>query len=220
MRPSAFRWAIVSTPLPVRSSQATRFGPRTRKVSRPRGETLTRASGSAAAVATKNTGCDSNQRSNSLGIFSKACAILVLLPAVGTTKSPPLPRACEFSVAGSRPSCPLYVARGRRIGCEGAIDRLPHGPSSAQRPLNSEGRRAPLTDREPEQLPGTPAKPASPHRQGRAKSGGEQPDDANTYLRGHRRGQGPLGRGAPAERGIRGGHQRRAGHPLGGVPSA
>src|SRR5215208_3962652 len=42
---------------------------------------------------------------------------------------------------------PLYVARGRRIGCEGATDRLPHGPSSAQRPLNSEGRRAPLTDR-------------------------------------------------------------------------
>src|ERR671911_2526344 len=53
------------------------------------------------------------------------------------------------------PSCPLYVARGRRIGCEGATDRLPHGPSSAQRPLNSEGRRAPLTDREsPNSCPG------------------------------------------------------------------
>ena len=24
---------------------------------------------------------------------------------------------------------PLYVARGRRIGCEGATDRLPHGPA-------------------------------------------------------------------------------------------
>ena len=45
------------------------------------------------------------------------------------------------------PFCPLYVARGRRIGCEGATDRLPHGPRSTQRPLNSEGRRAPLTDR-------------------------------------------------------------------------
>ena len=55
-------------------------------------------------------------------------------------------------------SYPLYVARGRRIGCEGATDRLPHGPvSSAQRPLNSEGPRAPLTYTEPEQLPGTPA---------------------------------------------------------------
>src|SRR5215207_2841555 len=51
--------------------------------------------------------------------------------------------------------CPLYVARGRRIGCEGATDRLPHGPSFAQRPLNSEGRRAPLTDREsPNSCPG------------------------------------------------------------------
>src|ERR687897_381877 len=120
------------------------------------------------------------------------------------------------------PSCPLYVARGRKIGCEGATDRLPRGPSSAQRPLNSEGRRAPLTDREPEQLPGTPTtSPASPHRQGRATNGGEQADDANAHLlRGHRRGQGPPGRGAPAERGIHGGHQRRAGHPLGGAPSA
>ena len=50
----------------------------------------------------------------------------------------------------------MYVARGRKIGREGATDRLPYGPSSAQRPLNSEGRRAPLTDGEPEQLPGTP----------------------------------------------------------------
>src|SRR5215204_26063 len=121
-----------------------------------------------------------------------------------------------------RCSYPLYVARGRRIGCEGATDRLPHGPSSAQRPLNSEGRRAPLTDREPEQLPGTPAKPASPHWQGRATTnGGEQADDGNTHLLcGHRRGQGPLGRGAPAERGLRASYQRRAGHPLGGAPSA
>src|SRR5215213_8512592 len=186
MRPSAFRWAIVSTPLPVRSSQATRFGPRTRKVSRPRGETLTRASGSAAAVATKNTGCDSNQRANSLGIFSKACAILVLLPAVGTTKSPPLPRACEFSVAGSRPSCPLYVARGRRIGCEGAIDRLPHGPSSAQRPLNSEGRRAPLIDREsPNSCPGRrPSRRAPIGKAGPRMEGSSQMTQTPTYYAG------------------------------------
>src|SRR5215212_3373941 len=61
---------------------------------------------------------------------------------------------------------------------------------------------APLLPTEPEQLPGTPAKPTSPHRQGRATTnGGEQPDDANAHLlRGHRRGQEPLGRGAPAER--------------------
>src|SRR5215203_4499293 len=38
--------------------------------------------------------------------------------------------------------CPLYVARGRKIGCEGATDRLPRGPSSAQRPLNSVGHAA------------------------------------------------------------------------------
>jgi hypothetical protein len=124
------------------------------------------------------------------------------------------------AVAPALTLCPLYVARGRRIGCEGATDRLPHGPSSAQRPLNSEGRDDPLTDREPEQLPGTLAKPTSPHRQGRATNGGKQPDDANAHLLGgHRRGQGPLGRGAPAGRTIRGGRQRRAGHPLGGAPS-
>src|SRR3954467_2497008 len=29
-----------------------------------------------------------------------------------------------------QPSSPLYVARGRRIGCEGATDRLPHGPKA------------------------------------------------------------------------------------------
>ena len=53
MRPSALRWAIVSTPLPVRSSQATRFASRTLKVSSPRGETLMWVAGSAGAVATK-----------------------------------------------------------------------------------------------------------------------------------------------------------------------
>jgi hypothetical protein len=52
--PSALRWDIVSTPLPVRSNHATRLGPRTLNVSSPRGETLTCASG--AAVATKNIG--------------------------------------------------------------------------------------------------------------------------------------------------------------------
>ena len=46
---------MVSTPLPVRSSHATRFGPSTLNVSSPRGETLTYAFG--AAVATKNIGC-------------------------------------------------------------------------------------------------------------------------------------------------------------------
>ena len=49
--------------------------------------------------------------------------------------------------------------------------------------MNCEGRRAPLTDREPEQLPGTLASPASPHRQGRTTNGGEQADEGNTHLR-------------------------------------
>src|SRR5215217_6994451 len=102
-------------------------------------------------------------------------------------------------------SCPLYVARGRRIGCEGAIDRLPHGPSSAQRPLNSEGRRAPLTDREsPNSCPGRrSSRRARIGKAGPRMEGSSQMTENAHLLRGHRRGQGPLGRGAPAERGIR-----------------
>src|SRR5215213_790152 len=39
---------------------------------------------------------------------------------------------------------------------------------------------APLSPTEPEQLPGTPASLASPHRQGRANSGGEQAEMTET----------------------------------------
>src|SRR5215217_8275923 len=83
-------------------------------------------------------------------------------------------------------SCPLYVARGRRIGCEGAIDRLPHGPSSAQRPLNSEGRRAPLTDREsPNSCPGRrPSRRAPIGKAGPRMEGSSQMTQTPTYYAG------------------------------------
>src|SRR5215208_5817921 len=81
---------------------------------------------------------------------------------------------------------PLYVARGRRIGCEGAIDRLPHGPSSAQRPLNSEGRRAPLSDREsPNSCPGRrPSRRARIGKAGPRMEGSSQMTQTPTYYAG------------------------------------
>src|SRR5215213_10229514 len=135
-------------------------------------------------------------------------------PEIGQKEGPGLRAASALSLA----PCMLRVAvesavRARQTDCP--MVQAPLRDRSIARVV------APLLPTEPEQLPGTPAKPTSPHRQGRATTnGGEQADDGNAHLRGHRRGQGPLGRGAPAERGIRGGYQRRAGHPLGGAPSA
>src|SRR5215217_1183489 len=105
-----------------------------------------------------------------------------VIDALKSTQSRTKARALGFSPH----SCPLYVARGRRIGCEGAIDRLPHGPSSAQRPLNSEGRRAPLTDREsPNSCPGRrPSRRARIGKAGPRMEGSSQMTQTPTYYAG------------------------------------
>ena len=57
IRPFSATCAIVSAPLPVRSSQATVCSSRMLRESRPRGETLTMPSADSGAVATKKTCC-------------------------------------------------------------------------------------------------------------------------------------------------------------------
>lgn len=57
MRPFSRRCAIVSTPLPVWSTQPTWRGPRMDRLAGPRGETLTCPSAASGAVATNHTGC-------------------------------------------------------------------------------------------------------------------------------------------------------------------
>ena len=71
MRRFSRRWAIVSTPLPVRSSHATSRGPSTTKESRPRGEQLTWPSPASGAVATKNIRCARIQLASFSSMTSK-----------------------------------------------------------------------------------------------------------------------------------------------------
>src|SRR5829696_9906075 len=74
------------------------------------------------------------------------------------------------------------AVRARQTDCP----MVPHVPSSAQRPLNSEGRRAPLTDRARTVAwdAGEAGEPASA-RQGHEWRGAGR-DEGNAYLRGHR----------------------------------
>jgi len=76
MRPFSRRWAIVSIPLPIRSTWAKPSGPVTRNSPRPPlGDRLTCPSAPLGAVPTKNIGCASMNARSVSSISSNSLAI-------------------------------------------------------------------------------------------------------------------------------------------------
>src|ERR1700759_2388269 len=99
IRLTSSRWAAVSLPLPVPFSQSTRLGPRTRRESRPLGETLTRPS--RAAVATKYM-CWAAMNFASRSLISPYCCAMAPCLLVGPPIGPPSGLPVGLSYDGSR----------------------------------------------------------------------------------------------------------------------